>query len=141
MRIRGDVHGPTAPDLCDSKLGTVFIPRRRQLRALTDSAEQHTEGSGLWFGVAHLVTGAQDCHGWAFEIGSKGPVVEIEEGDEEEPISSRKGLLAALYTSGSMRSLLDVGGGRARESKTGPPIYKVPKSVQIWCLERAGFRN
>jgi hypothetical protein len=34
------------------------------------------------------VTGAQACHDWAFEIGSNDSLVEIEEGDEEEAISS-----------------------------------------------------
>jgi hypothetical protein len=36
---RIDVLGPTSPDLCVPPLGAVCILRRRQLRALTESAD------------------------------------------------------------------------------------------------------
>jgi hypothetical protein len=52
------------------------------------------------------MTGAQDCHGWAFKIGSNGPLVEVQEGDEGEAILSSR-MVASLYKSGSMRSFLD----------------------------------
>jgi hypothetical protein len=69
------------------------------------------------------VTGAQACHGWAFEIGSNDSLVEIEEGDEEEAISS----------------FLDMGEGGQENPKRAPHI-KVPKSAQIWApREGKGF--
>jgi hypothetical protein len=52
------------------------------------------------------VTGAKDCHDWAFEIGWNTPLPGIEEGGKGEAILSRK-RVAALYKSGSMRSFLD----------------------------------
>jgi hypothetical protein len=70
------------------------------------------------------MTGAQDCHDWAFKIGSNGPLVETQEGDKGEAILSRGGF-ASLYKSGSMRSFLDTeinrergkeGEGRSSES-------------------------
>jgi hypothetical protein len=49
-----------------------------------------------------------------FEIGSNGPLAEIQEGSEGEAISSRGGF-ASLHKSGSMRSFLDAGSNRERE--------------------------
>jgi hypothetical protein len=63
------------------------------LRALADSAEQLIEGSGLWFGIVHLVTGAQDCYGGY----SNAPLKGIEEGGNREAISSSRRL--RLYIS------------------------------------------
>ena len=85
------------------------------------------------------MTGAQDCHGWAFEIGSSGPLVEIEEGDEEEPISSRRGLLAALYTSGSMGSLLDIGGWRGTRIQNKAPHTKFQSWPKFGAWRGQGF--
>jgi hypothetical protein len=95
MYGRIDVLGPTCPDSCDHLLGTVFIVRRRQLRGLTESPDQLLERFVLWFCLARLMTGAQDCHGWAFKIGSNGPLVEIQEGDEGEVILSSR-MVASL---------------------------------------------
>jgi hypothetical protein len=75
MYKRIDVLGPIYPDSCDHLLSTVFIVKRRQLRVLTDSADQLLERFGLRFRLARLMTGAQDCHSWAFEIRSNGPLV------------------------------------------------------------------
>jgi hypothetical protein len=95
MYERIDVLGPTCLDSCHHLLGTVFIIKRRQLRVLTDSADQLLEQFGLRFRLARLMTGAQDCHGWAFKIGSNGPLVEIQEGDEGEVILSSR-MVASL---------------------------------------------
>jgi len=40
----------------------------------------------LWFSLNRLITGAQDCHGGAFEMGLNALLEEIEEGDEGEAI-------------------------------------------------------
>jgi hypothetical protein len=70
------------------------------------------------------VTGAQECHGWAFEIGSIVPLTETEEGGEGEAILSRRGL-PDLYKSGSMRSFLD----SDRKRVKGAEGQRVPKRV------------
>ena len=116
MYGRIDVLGPTCLNSCNHLLGTVFIVRRRQLRGLTESADQLLERFVLRFRLAsfrlarfrltRLMTGAQDCHGWAFKIGSNGPLVEVQEGDVGEAILSSR-MVASLYKSGSMRSFLD----------------------------------
>ena len=114
MYGRIDVLGPTCPNSCNHLLGTVFIVRRRQLRGLTESADQLLEPFVLRFRLARLMTGAQDCHGWAFKIGSNDPLVEVQEGDEGEAILSSR-MVASLYKSGSMRSFLDTEVNRERE--------------------------
>src|SRR4051812_40674064 len=49
---RIDVLGPTSPDLCVHPLGAVCILRRRQLRALAESADQLLERLILRFCLA-----------------------------------------------------------------------------------------
>ena len=92
MYRRIDVLSPTYPNSCNHLLGTVFIVRRRQLRGLTESADQLLERFVLRFRLARLMTGAQDCHGWAFKIRSNDPV---QEGDEGEAILSSR-MVASL---------------------------------------------
>ena len=153
MYGRIDVLGPTCPNSCNHLLGTAFIVRRRQLRGLTESADQLLERFVLRFRLAslrlarfrltRLMTGAQDCHGWAFKIGSNGPLVEVQEGDEGEAILSSR-MVASLYKSGSMRSFLDTEvnrerEGRASESKTGS-LDKVQSGPKFWAPSRGqGF--
>jgi hypothetical protein len=79
-----DLLGPTPPHLSDRQLGTVSVLRRNQLRALTESANQLLERSGLRFCLTRLVTGAQDCQSWGFEIWSDVPLQEIYESNEGE---------------------------------------------------------
>lgn len=45
------------------------------------------------------MTGAKDCHGGPFEMGSNAALVRIEEGDNKETIVSRRGEMAALCAS------------------------------------------
>jgi hypothetical protein len=66
------------------------------------------------------MTGAQDCHGWAFKIGSNGPLVEVQEGDEGEAILSSR-MVASLYKSGSMRSFLDT-----EVNREGEEVIRIP---------------
>ena len=49
--------------LCIHRLGAICVLKRRQLRALTESADQLLERFGLRFRLARLVTEAQDRHG------------------------------------------------------------------------------
>ena len=142
MYGRIDVLGPTCPNSCNHLLGTVFIVRRRQLRGLTESADQLLERFVLRFRLARLMTGAQDCHGWAFKIGSNGPLVEVQEGDEGEAILSSR-MVASLCKSGSMRSFLDteVNRERGRGGHQNPklaPWDKVQSGPKFGRLERAG---
>jgi hypothetical protein len=142
MYGRIDVLGPTCPNSCNHLLGTVFIVRRRQLRGLTESADQLLERFVLRFRLARLMTGAQDCHGWAFKIGSNGPLVEVQEGDEGEAILSSR-MVASLYKSGSMRSFLDTETNRERGEGIRIPNWlsgQSSKLAQIWApLRGQGF--
>jgi hypothetical protein len=66
------------------------------LAALAESADQLVERFGLRFGLARLVTGAQDCHGGAVEVG---PDIALEgsgEGDKGEAILSRRRIAALI---------------------------------------------
>ena len=56
--------------------------RRRYLGVLADTADQFLERFSLRFCLARLMTGAQECHGWAVEIESDVPLNEIGEGNE-----------------------------------------------------------
>jgi hypothetical protein len=140
MYRRIDVLGPTYPNSCNHLLSTVFIVRRRQLRGLTESADQLLERFVLRFRLARLMTGAQDCHSWAFNIGSNGPLVEVQEGDEGEAILSSR-MVASLYGSGSMRSFPDTETNRERERGEGIRIPnwlsgQSSKLAQIWAPSR-----
>jgi hypothetical protein len=104
--------------LCVNPLGAVCVLRRRQPRVLTESADQLLERFGLRFRLARLVTGA-------FEIGSNGPLVEIQEGNEGETISSRGGF-TSLYESGSMKSFLETEVNRER-GRGGRGSHQNPK--------------
>jgi hypothetical protein len=131
MYRRIDVLGPTYPNSCNHLLSTVFIVRRRQLRGLTESADQLLERFVLRFRLARLMTGAQDCHGWAFNIGSNGPLVEVQEGDEGEAILSSR-MVASLYGSGSMRSFPDTETNREREGRASESQTGSLDKVQRW---------
>jgi hypothetical protein len=58
MYGRIDILSPTSPDLCVHPLGAVGVLRRRQPRALTESADQLVEQFILRFCLARLMTGA-----------------------------------------------------------------------------------
>jgi hypothetical protein len=64
------------------------------------------------------VTGAQDCHGGAAEIGSGIVLKEIGEGDEGEATLSRRWVAAIIWV-WSMRSLLGTDVKRQREGRKG----------------------
>jgi hypothetical protein len=84
------------------------------------------------------MTGAQDCHGWAFKIGLNGPLVEVQEGDEGEAILSSR-MVAYLYNSGSMRSFLDTETNRERGEGIRIPNWlpgQSSKLAQIWAPSR-----
>jgi hypothetical protein len=141
MYERIDVLGLTCLNSYNHLLGTVFIVRRRQLRGLTESADQLLERFVLRFRLARLMTGAQDCHGWAFKIGSNGPLVEVQEGDEGEAILSSR-MVASLYKSGSMRSFLDTETNRERGGHQNPKLAlwtKFKVGPNLGTLERAGI--
>lgn len=55
------------------------------MSGLANSTDRSLERFSLWFCLARLVIGAQDCHSWGVEIWSDVPLQEIEEGDEERP--------------------------------------------------------
>jgi hypothetical protein len=139
MYRRIDVLSPTCLNSCNHLLGTVFIVRRRQLRGLTESADQLLERFVLRFRLARLMTGAQDCHGWAFKIRSNDPV---QEGDEGEAILSSR-MVASLYESGSMRSFPDTETNRERGEGIRIPNWlpgQSSKLAQIWAPSRGqGF--
>jgi hypothetical protein len=113
-----------------SSHSTVFIVRRRQLRGLTESADQLLERFVLRFRLARLMTGAQDCHGWAFKVGSNGPL-EVQEGDEGEAILS-SAMVAPSHKSGSMRSFLDIETNREREGRASESQTGSLDKVQSW---------
>jgi hypothetical protein len=69
MNVRINVLGPTSPNGRSRHFGAVCVPRCRQLRALAESADQFLERFGLRFCPVRLVTGAQDCHNWALDLG------------------------------------------------------------------------
>jgi hypothetical protein len=77
-----NVPSPTSPDKIVVELGTVCVLGRRHLRALAESADQLLERFGVWSCLIRLATGAQDCHGWGFEIGSDVLLQEVGGGDE-----------------------------------------------------------
>jgi hypothetical protein len=110
-------------------LGTICVLRRRQLRALAESAEKLLERFGFRCCLARLVTGTQDCHGGTIEIGSNVQLKKIGQGDKGEAILSRR-RVAALIQVWSTRSLLDTEIKRCREGRggvRGPNTVSVPK--------------
>ncbi len=87
---------PKSPYKTVHVLSTICILGRRQLRALAEPAEKLLERFALRCCLAHLVTGAQDCHSGTVEIEADMPLQEIVEGDEGEAISSRRRLGALI---------------------------------------------
>jgi hypothetical protein len=123
MHGRIDVLGPACPDSCDHLLGTVFIVRHCQLSGLTHSADQLLEWLVLRFRPARfrlalLMTRAQDRHSWVFKIGSNGPLVEAQEGDEGGAILSST-MVASLYESWTLSPTERGREGRHQNSKAG----------------------
>jgi hypothetical protein len=57
--IVGRLTSTEAEQWCNPQLSTRQVARRRELRALVDSADQLLERCGLRFGPGRLVTGAQ----------------------------------------------------------------------------------
>src|SRR5271154_1180823 len=101
-KVKGDeservnVLSPTSPYKTVHLLGTICVLRRRQLRALAESAEKLLERFGFRCCLASLVTGAQDCHGGTIEIGSGVPLKKIGEDDKGEAILSQRRVAALI---------------------------------------------
>jgi hypothetical protein len=101
-KIKGDEServnalSPTSPCKTVHLLSTICVLRRRQLRALVESAKKLLERFGFRCCLARLMTGAQDCHGGTIEIGSDVPLKKIGEGDKGEAILSRRRVAALI---------------------------------------------
>ena len=99
-KIKGDeservnAPSPTSPYKIVHLFGTICVLRRRQLRALVESAEKLLERFGFRCCLARFVTGAQDCHGGTIE--SNVALKKIGEGDKGEAILSRRWVAALI---------------------------------------------